>query len=448
MSKENIQTKLICLKNSGLSFDECQFTGRLEFHDTNSIASLVSYTICVEIMATEVFLNFDNEIDEFFLFSLFTDTQRRFSALKRITVSPTNQFYKDIDGVLYTKDGETLIYCPVCHTGDENGEMHIPDGVKYISPKAFAQNTGIKKLYFPESLMLIFEKAFSDMAELRFVDFGKGIRHIGSENSPGVFRLCHKLEEVIIPEQVRSIGPNAFDDCRSLQQVKLNEGLEYISPYAFYDTGIKTIYLPATLYEIGKSAISSVDNIYIDRSMNNPSGLIQSVMFSSDYYRYSQEETVITIHDKGHNTYYFPKVWAFQSYIDAVQKFCDSGMMYKANPDFVIEYLELSTVQYNILSRLYMDNPKNSRVFNKLASFGDSVIDRYLNRRTSKKQDKQTEKMICEMMNIGVVSFDTLHYLYKYAFKENNTEMIAYVLSSANKFYPDKSLNEAEDMNI
>ena len=100
MSKENIQTKLICLKNSGLSFDECQFTGRLEFHDTNSIASLVSYTICVEIMATEVFLNFDNEIDEFFLFSLFTDTQRRFSALKRITVSPTNQFYKDIDGVL------------------------------------------------------------------------------------------------------------------------------------------------------------------------------------------------------------------------------------------------------------------------------------------------------------------------------------------------------------
>lgn len=55
MSKENIQTKLICLKDSGLSLDECQFTGRLEFHDTHSIASLVSNTTCAEIMATEIF---------------------------------------------------------------------------------------------------------------------------------------------------------------------------------------------------------------------------------------------------------------------------------------------------------------------------------------------------------------------------------------------------------
>ena len=31
---------------------------------------------------------------------------------------------------------------------------------------------------------------------------------------------------------------------------------------------------------------------------------------------------------------------------------------------------------------------------------------------------------------------------------EDNSEMIAYVLSSAHKFYPNESLNEAEDMNI
>ena len=63
-------------------------------------------------------------------------------------------------------------------------------------------------------------------------------------------------------------------------------------------------------------------------------------------------------------------------------------------------------------------------------------------------KDKQTEKMICEMMSLGIVSFETLYYLYQHALKEDNTEMIAYVLSSANKFYPDESLNGAEDMNI
>lgn len=51
-------------------------------------------------------------------------------------------------------------------------------------------------------------------------------------------------------------------------------------------------------------------------------------------------------------------------------------------------------------------------------------------------------------MDLGVVSLDMLQYLYKHALKNDNTEMIAYVLSSANKFYPDKSLYEAEDMNI
>ena len=154
-------------------------------------------------------------------------------------------------------------------------------------------------------------------------------------------------------------------------------------------------------------------------------------MFNSENYSCGQKEAVVTIHDKGHNTYYFPKVWAFQSYIDAVRKFCDSGMMYRVNPDFVIEYLDFSTVQYDILNRLYRDNP-NRGVF----------------RLSDPEKDKQTEKMICEMMDLGVVSLDMLQYLYKHALKNDNTEMIAYVLSSANKFYPDKSLYEAEDMNI
>ena len=60
----------------------------------------------------------------------------------------------------------------------------------------------------------------------------------------------------------------------------------------------------------------------------------------------------------------------------------------------------------------------------------------------------QIEKMICEMMNLGIVSFETLYCLYQYALKEENTEMIAYALSSANKFYQDKSLNKVEDTNI
>ena len=64
-------------------------------------------------------------------------------------------------------------------------------------------------------------------------------------------------------------------------------------------------------------------------------------------------------------------------------------MMYRTNPDFVIEYIDLSTVKYDILSRLYRDSPKNNRVLNEFASFGDSVIDRYLNRRVFRLPDRE-----------------------------------------------------------
>ena len=47
----------------------------------------------------------------------------------------------------------------------------------------------------------------------------------------------------------------------------------------------------------------------------------------------------------------------------------------------------------------------------------------------------------------GRLFFVYLYYAF-FTLKEDNTEMIAYVLSSANKFYPDESLNDAEDMNI
>ena len=96
--------------------------------------------------------------------------------------------------------------------------------------------------------------------------------------------------------------------------------------------------------------------------------------------------------------------------------------------------------------------PKSTNCNSFMSKKADSVIDRYLNRRVfrlpDREKDKQTEKMICEMMSLGIVSFETLYYLYQHALKEDNTEMIAYVLSSANKFYPDESLNEAADMNI
>ena len=59
------------------------------------------------------------------------------SSLKEINVSPNNKNYKSIDGVLYTKDGTELIYCPAGKTG----ELVIPEGVNKVKSYAFADSS-------------------------------------------------------------------------------------------------------------------------------------------------------------------------------------------------------------------------------------------------------------------------------------------------------------------
>lgn len=59
-----------------------------------------------------------------------------------------------------------------------------------------------------------------------------------------------------VPSTVKSIGANAFSGCTSLVQVTFNEGLEFVGEYAFADTALTNITLPASLSEIGKFAFA------------------------------------------------------------------------------------------------------------------------------------------------------------------------------------------------
>ena len=68
------------------------------------------------------------------------------SKVSNINVSPDNSYIKSIDGVVYSKDGDTLIYCL------NRTEFSIPEGVKVIRESSFSYCNDLTTLIMPASL--------------------------------------------------------------------------------------------------------------------------------------------------------------------------------------------------------------------------------------------------------------------------------------------------------
>ena len=131
----------------------------------------------------------ENEIESLFIPKNISDiwlgTLYGASELKKITVDPENPYLKDIDGVLYTKDGKKLIKAPAQMTG----KYVVPEGVEEVEMFAF-QNSKFDEVVLPESLKKIDKSAFEYSAVKR-IKVPKGVKEIDDS----VFSECPELEE-------------------------------------------------------------------------------------------------------------------------------------------------------------------------------------------------------------------------------------------------------------
>ena len=109
-------------------------------------------------------------------------------------VPEDHPLYQAIDGVLFSKDGKTLLAYPGGRT-DEHYD--VPAGVEHIWPYAFGTDY-LKTISLPIGLKTIGNGAFSD---------------------------CGRLQSIAIPLTVTEIGDYAFWGCVSLELVSLPDGL-------------------------------------------------------------------------------------------------------------------------------------------------------------------------------------------------------------------------------
>ena len=115
--------------------------------------------------------------------------------------------------------------------------------VSSIAANAFADNTRLREVIFPEGLVRIKEGAFSGVSRMRGITFTGTLL---TDIQQMAFYNCSALRTLVLPDSVQTLGEKAFANCGSLTTVSISENssLTTMGAFAFSRTGISGFYLP------------------------------------------------------------------------------------------------------------------------------------------------------------------------------------------------------------
>ena len=132
------------------------------------------------------------------------------NSLTSIKVDKNNQYYKSIDGNLYSKDGKKLIHYAIGKTATS---FVIPSGVTRIGDDAFSHCKSLTSITIPGSVTSIGFWAFCACRSLTSITIPGSVTGIGSY----AFYYCDSLRSIKIPRNVSKIGYKAFENCKKLK---------------------------------------------------------------------------------------------------------------------------------------------------------------------------------------------------------------------------------------
>lgn len=145
--------------------------------------------------------------------------------LESITVDPANPAYADINGVLFSKDRNSLILYP--ERWEFSRQYAIPEGTKSINDRAFNGVGYLWGITLPDSVSHIGEYAFVGCVNWTNVLLPEAVTAIGY----GAFMNCRKLPTIHIPKAVKHIGDKAFESCSLLSSITVDSSNTEFASY-------------------------------------------------------------------------------------------------------------------------------------------------------------------------------------------------------------------------
>lgn len=204
-------------------------------------------------------------------------------ALERIAVAQSNPFFQSLDGVLFSKDGKTLVFFP----SGRGGDYDIPLGTTAVMGYAFGANTALISLTVPEGITELPEGAFLQLSGLTQLSLPASLRAMSQMALPGHGALekitvadgnenyqtydgvlfsrdgktllrfpAGRIGTYEIPPGTIILADNSFDGCDTLTGITVPDGVSALPKYIFSGcVGLEEIHLPATITEIGEYAL-------------------------------------------------------------------------------------------------------------------------------------------------------------------------------------------------
>ena len=211
--------------------------------------------------------------------------------LESIVVASDNPNYSSIGGVLYDKEGTTLLRCPV----GKQGTYTIPSNVTSIAYGAFSGCDNLISVTIPENISSVANNAFNGVLNIIYAGSlsvsSWGARSVNgymennivySDETKTNLLACSKAikGEIEIPNSVTSIGERAFRDCAGLTSVTIPNSVTSIGSSTFYGcAGLTSITIPNSVTSIGQSAFYGCENL---KSISIPNS-VTSISTSAFY---------------------------------------------------------------------------------------------------------------------------------------------------------------------
>lgn len=347
-----------------------------------------------------VFLKINDRID----FSKLVD----FRGIKNIQISEENPYYCIMDGLVYSKDKKTLIFCPK----GKQGDVIIPEGVEYILHDAFYGCIDINSVTLPNSLKHVGTRAFSDCCALKKITFGTGLQAINEEMLSG----CNGLEEVDIPSQVKVIESAAFRNCRDLHTVILHEGMQELQNSAFEGCiSLKTIKLPSTVRSLHIHSLPvQIEEIFV--TSDYPKNLIASFMLNVDF----AIDKFCVIHIENYGDVYIPSDISNVD-VQYINDQFDLHHLEKSYTDTLYELIRSSFCKQSVAIKIYKIT-HNEEIGKYLRRVGKSIASRLIK--------QKNEELLVSFLELGLMTSKALQGILPKAKEANMTITVAYILKS------------------
>lgn len=208
--------------------------------------------------------------------SFSTDTVLVCNSLAEYSVSSEHTTYTVKDGVLFSKDMQTLVSYPA---GKADVRYEVPSGVRKVGYSAFEYCSKIEEVHCPKSVTWIDTYSFYNCTALKKITFDGSISYFAyyafmdctSLESvtaycynlyTGAFKNCTSLKSVTLTGPLSSVPSDCFAGCTLLESVVLPSGVKSFGSNAFSNcAGLEKMILRPAVTKIDDTAFNGCENL-------------------------------------------------------------------------------------------------------------------------------------------------------------------------------------------